>query len=80
MRTSLLLWQILGTLAGLIMVTVGYLYPVCELSEAQRPRHLHSNSPERGTTIRLMLLAACLSSVALLGTWGTDSASADLGG
>jgi MFS transporter, SHS family, sialic acid transporter len=63
-------WQILGTLAGLAMVTVGYLYPVSSyLRRAALAQASHSI--DRGKALRLMLLAACLSSVALLGTWGT---------
>jgi hypothetical protein len=67
--------RILGTLVGLVVVTAGYLYPVmvylqravaasgvaASADAAMHPRPI----------IRVMLLAACLSGVALLGTWGT---------
>jgi MFS family permease len=61
--------RVAGTLAGLIVVTGGYLYPVVlylrRAAEVEGPR-----APGDGT-LRKMLLAACLSGVALLGTWGT---------
>ena len=66
----LLLWRILGTVVGLAFVTVCYLYPVSNYlkrAAAASPE----TAPNRGVAIRLMLLAACLSGVALMGTWGT---------
>lgn len=62
--------QILGTIVGLVVVTVGYTYPVrvylirAALADPANPQDWRP-------TLRLMLLAACLSAVALLGTWGT---------
>jgi MFS family permease len=61
--------QAAGTLIGLALVTGGYLYPVM--------RYLHRATQVEGVavvgqgTLGLMVLAACLSGVALLGTWGT---------
>ena len=63
--------QVAGTLIGLVVVTGGYLFPVV--------RYLHRAGEAPGAaptafgrgTLGLMLLAACLSGVALLGTWGT---------
>jgi len=66
--------RVAGSLAGLVVVTAGYLYPIvrfvqrAEASDADRDR-------EPGTTVRdvigRLLLAAALSGVALLGTWGS---------
>jgi MFS family permease len=62
--------RIAGTIAGLAVVTSGYIYPV--LVYLQRAAR-NSADPEFRwqPIIKLMLLAACLSGVALLGTWGT---------
>jgi MFS family permease len=61
--------RVAGTLAGLVVVTAGYLYPVVlylrRAAEAEGPWAVGAG------TLRKMLLAACLSGVALLGTWGT---------
>jgi MFS family permease len=69
--------QVAGTLAGLVVVTGGYLYPVVRYlgraEQAAWPASPSEGSPSplgRGT-LGLMVLAACLSGVALLGTWGT---------
>ena len=66
-----LLWttvQIVGTLAGLAIATCGYTYPVIRFFQ----RHQLATGGENwGPTLRRMLLAACLSGVALLGTWGS---------
>ena len=61
--------RIAGTLAGLVVVTGGYLYPVIlYLRRATRVEEPHAVGQG---TLGKMLLAACLSGVALLGTWGT---------
>lgn len=62
--------QILGTIVGLIVVTTGYTYPV--IVYLQRATAA-SGDPAQSwqPIISNMLLAACLSGVALLGTWGT---------
>ena len=65
------LWiRLVGSLFGVIVASVGYLYPVvqylkrsCGVSEA--------STAQRRTIIGRMLLAACLSGIALLGTWGS---------
>jgi SHS family sialic acid transporter-like MFS transporter len=66
--------RVLGTVLGLIVVTGGYLYPVIlylhRAGEADRDASHGDGAAGRGT-LGLMLLAACLSGVALLGTWGT---------
>ncbi|HEY4258739.1 MAG TPA: MFS transporter [Schlesneria sp.] len=63
-------YRIAGTLIGLVIATVGYLYPVIRFLQrtfAQSP-DLANDSRQ---TIRRMLLGACLSGIALLGTWGS---------
>jgi MFS transporter, SHS family, sialic acid transporter len=62
--------QWLGALAGLIIVTVGYIWPVMLYLRRMRAA---DGQPDDGSQpiLRRMLLAACLSGVALLGTWGT---------
>jgi SHS family sialic acid transporter-like MFS transporter len=55
--------RLLATIAGLLMPVLGFLYPV--LRYLQR-----SGGDGQERTISRMLLAACLSGVALLGTWG----------
>lgn len=56
--------RLVGTATGLVVVTVGYLYPV-------RGYLSRSGDPEEGRrTVRRMLLAAGLSGVPLLATWG----------
>ncbi|QJW93499.1 MFS transporter [Frigoriglobus tundricola] len=59
-----LLLRIAGSLVGLVVVVLGYLYPA-------RGYLARSGLPAavRGTVLRRMLLAAALSGVALLGTW-----------
>jgi hypothetical protein len=60
--------QILGTIVGLAVATVGYTYPVLRFFQ----RHQFATGGEDWRpTFRLMLLGACLSGVALLGTWGS---------
>lgn len=61
-------WRVVGTMCGLALATCGYMYPVV--------RYLRRQSAAQGIddltnkTLRRMLLAAGLSGVALLGTWG----------
>lgn len=62
--------RLAGSALGLFLATFGYIYPV--LRYLQRADHAAGNG---GASVRLilkrMLLAACLSGVALLGTWGS---------
>jgi MFS family permease len=63
-----IIFRAIATLLGLAIVTVGYCYPVVRYLQRQD----RSNRPQwNHPTLRLMLLAACLSGVALLGTWGS---------
>ena len=64
-----LVLRLLGSLLGLAVVTAGYLYPV--IRYLQRQAGAGAGSAAWRPTIRRMLLAACLSGVALLGTWGS---------
>jgi SHS family sialic acid transporter-like MFS transporter len=70
----LLLWlfdpgwplRIAGTLVGVVLVTLGFLFPIF--------RYLgrSSNAPGfSGRTLRTMLLAACISGVPLMATWAS---------
>lgn len=62
--------RIVGTIVGLAIALAGYLYPV--LRFLQRTKIASPGSSlQTGPTIRRMLLAACLSGVALIGTWGS---------
>ncbi len=70
MAPWILTMRIVGSLAGFAIVTWGYTYPVlCYLKRA------HASGPVAGhdwkPALKRMLLAATLSGVALLGTWGT---------
>jgi MFS family permease len=60
--------RIAGTLAGLAIATAGYTYPVLRYLQRQAASSAIDSSR---ATLNRMLLAACLSGVALLGTWGT---------
>jgi len=62
--------RVAGTLIGLVIATAGYIYPVLRFL-MRTYAHAPNAATEIRTTIRRMLLAACLSGVALLGTWGT---------
>jgi MFS family permease len=61
-------WQLRlpGTAAGLLVVTVGYLYPVVRFVGRSRGPDDHLRA-----TVGKMLLGAGLSGVALLGTWAS---------
>jgi MFS family permease len=64
------LWlRVAGSIAGLALVTVGYVYPV--LRYLQRQSATGADKEDWRPTIYRMLLAACLGGVALLGTWGS---------
>jgi MFS transporter, SHS family, sialic acid transporter len=61
--------QVTGTLLGLVVVTGGYLLPV--ILYLRRAREVEGPEAVGRSTLGMMVLAACLSGVALLGTWGT---------
>jgi SHS family sialic acid transporter-like MFS transporter len=66
--TTWLAVQIAATLAGLAIAIVGYTYPVIRYFQRQQ---LATGGESWQPTLSRMLLAACLSGVALLGTWGS---------
>jgi hypothetical protein len=61
-----------GSILGLAVAAVGYTYPLIRYLQRQAA-HASANpawgDPAWGPILRRMLLAACLSGVALLGTW-----------
>jgi MFS family permease len=59
--------QVVCTLAGLLIATAGYTYPVLRFFQ----RNAQSGGGQWGGTFGRMLLGAALSGVALLGTWGS---------
>lgn len=63
-------WKLLGTVLGLAIATAGYLYPVLRFLQ-----RTFAGSPsahnDTGRTVRRMMLGACISAVALIGTWGS---------
>ncbi|MFM7149322.1 MAG: MFS transporter [Gemmataceae bacterium] len=60
--------RVVGTVVGLVLLTWGFLYPVIQYLRRNREA---TGSSEADGTLPRMILAACLSGVALLGTWGT---------
>jgi MFS family permease len=61
--------RIVASVLCLIVIVSGYTYPVIRF--LQRLHHKDPSQPTWRPTLRRMLLAACLSGVALLGTWAT---------
>jgi hypothetical protein len=60
--------RLFATIAGIGLAIAGYTYPVIRFFQ----RHQFASGGESWRpTLRRMLLAACLSGVALLGTWGS---------
>jgi MFS transporter, SHS family, sialic acid transporter len=59
------------TLVGLAIAVVGYTYPVVRYLQRSLVASGSLDQTEARRTIKLMLLGACLSGVALLGTWGS---------
>lgn len=60
--------RLLVSFAGLAIAIVGYLYPV---KQYLKRLQLGTGSTDNGQTLRRMLIGACLSGVALMGTWGS---------
>ena len=65
-------WQVrlIATLVGIGIAILGYTYPVIRYLQRLRATSGATDSSSSSSIIRRMLLAACLSGVALLGTWG----------
>jgi MFS family permease len=61
-------FRIAATLGGLAIAVLGYTYPVIRFFNRQQ---LAGGTEPLQPTLRRMLLGACLSAVALLGTWGS---------
>jgi MFS transporter, SHS family, sialic acid transporter len=62
--------RMVGSLVGLAIALVGYIYPV--LRFLQRSRHTMAGSTDEvRSTVRRLLIGACLSGVALIGTWAS---------
>jgi MFS family permease len=61
--------RVAGTVLGLAIALVGYTYPLIRF--LQRQVDVRGGVDDWKPTLRRMLLAACLSGVALLGTWGS---------
>ena len=71
--------RIVGTIVGLAIAVVGYTYPV--LRYLQRSILQHAEGARTPwPTVRIMLLGACISGVALLGTWGSTQWAATWAG
>jgi MFS transporter, SHS family, sialic acid transporter len=68
-KFSSLAIPIVGTLVGLAVVCFGFTFPV--LRYLQREAQATGNRKLVGRTIGMMLFAAVLSGIPLLGTWGT---------
>src|SRR5438445_1540373 len=62
--------RIAGTLLGLTVALIGYTYPVVRYFQRLETGTAAARGPS-SQTIRRMILAACLSGVALLRTWGS---------
>ena len=62
--------RLIGTLIGLVIATIGYIFPALRFLQRTFSNSTAAQN-ETGRTIRRMLLGACLSAVALIGTWGS---------
>lgn len=71
--------RVVGTLVGLVIATLGYTYPVVRFLQRCDLDNANDGSASK-RTIRVMMLAACLSGVALLGTWGSTQWAAKWAG
>jgi MFS family permease len=63
--------RVIGTAAGFLLAVGGYLYPVLRYLQRVRASAPASAPPPWGRTLGHMLLGACLSGVALIGTWAS---------
>jgi SHS family sialic acid transporter-like MFS transporter len=66
--SALIAWlRVLGTLLGLLIATLGYMFPVLRYLQ----RSGDTTTFTTGKTVRRMLLGACLGGIPLLGTWAS---------
>jgi MFS family permease len=63
--------RVAGSVLGLALATAGYTYPAVRYLQRQGDRGVLAAEHGWQRTLRRMLLAACLSGVALLGTWSS---------
>lgn len=70
-HTLLLTARIVGTIVGLAIAIVGYTYPVFRFLQRTMASGRLDAPASPWPTVRTMLLGACISGVALLGTWGS---------
>ena len=61
--------RLIGSLMGLFVALIGYVYPVFQY--LRRTRGALGSSAELRTTMNRLLIGACLSGVALIGTWAS---------
>jgi MFS transporter, SHS family, sialic acid transporter len=68
-----LMLRLAGSVIGMAIAVIGYTYPMIRFLQRQAGAMtgVHAWRP----TLRRMLLAACLSGVALLGTWGSTQSA-----
>jgi len=62
--------RLIATVIGVLIAVVGYTYPVMRYLHRLHRTRPNDSRGASSAIIRRMLLAACLSGVALLGTWG----------
>ncbi len=72
--------KIIATILGLVIAVFGYTYPVVRYLQRSLVASGSLDKTQARRTIRLMLLGACLSGVALLGTWGSTQWAAKWAG
>ncbi|MFO1046078.1 MAG: MFS transporter [Planctomycetaceae bacterium] len=64
-----LVTRTVGSLIGLVIALVGYMFPVIQF--LKRTRSASGSTDEVRSTVGRLLIGACLSGVALIGTWAS---------
>lgn len=62
--------RLVATVLGVLVAFAGYTFPVLQFLKRMQASGGMREPGEYGRTVRRLVLAACLSGVALLGTWG----------
>ena len=62
--------RMIGSGVGLVIALCGYIYPVLRFLQRSRDASAGASDEVR-STVRLLLIGACLSGVALIGTWAS---------